>query len=112
MGDAAHRRGALRVCYAVFLNSKIVAERDCRVSYAYIARDMAFIEAKCRDLRPLIFNGTDPDFLSCAGLCQPAWGAAMWTTLFSIVFAISFSLLLTAITIDTEAWKSLDSADD
>ena len=62
MGDAAHRRGALRVCYAVFLNSKIVAERDCRVSYAYIARDMAFIEAKCRDLRPLIFNGTDPDF--------------------------------------------------
>ena len=44
MGDAAHRRGALRVCYAVFLNSKIVAERDCRVSYAYIARDMAFIE--------------------------------------------------------------------
>jgi hypothetical protein len=28
MGDAAHRRGALRVCYAVFLNSKIVAERD------------------------------------------------------------------------------------
>ena len=51
MGDAAHRRGALRVCYAVFLNSKIVAERDCRVSYAYIARDMAFIEAKCRDFR-------------------------------------------------------------
>ena len=39
-------------------------------------------------------------------------GGAMWTTLFSIVFAISFSLLLTAITIDTEAWKSLDSADD
>ena len=38
--------------------------------------------------------------------------APMWTTLFSIVFAISFSLLLTAITIDTEAWKSLDSADD
>ena len=39
-------------------------------------------------------------------------GPPMWTTLFSIVFAISFSLLLTAITIDTEAWKSLDSADD
>ena len=38
-------------------------------------------------------------------------GPPMWTTLFSIVFAISFSLLLTAITIDTEAWKSLDSAD-
>ena len=36
----------------------------------------------------------------------------MWTTLFSIVAVISFSLLLTAIAIDAEVWKSLDSADD